>query len=105
MKEETEAELARFARKDPKAPGGYSSNFPNIGDTEEENAAEVAAYDKNLSLEKNFEKKLADINTSLRKLQHGHYGGCQKCGVIIEPKRLEARPESQHCIECKRDLA
>ncbi len=32
--------------------------------------------------------------------QEGIYGTCQKCGIAIAPKRLEAIPHAAFCIKC-----
>lgn len=53
----------------------------------------------------NREKKLlAKIDYSLRKIETGDYGTCERCGEKISPARLEARPVAQYCIDCKTEL-
>ncbi|PIR66704.1 MAG: hypothetical protein COU51_02550 [Parcubacteria group bacterium CG10_big_fil_rev_8_21_14_0_10_36_14] len=75
-----------------------------MGDKSDENAAEVAEYTKNLTLEDTLEKALKDVNETLIRLEKGEYGICKYCNEPIAEKRLLARPVSSSCIECKKKL-
>ena len=100
-----EGELSKFAHRNPKAiEEDYDSNFPNLGDKEDENAAEVAAYSDNLSLEGELEKQLRDVLSALKMIEDGSYGTCKYCKQEISEARLRARPTSSSCIECKKTL-
>ena len=44
------------------------------------------------------------IQRSLRDIEEGTYGICERCGESIGLKRLEARPVARHCIRCKTDM-
>lgn len=44
---------------------------------------------------------LAKLNLALRKLDEGRFGICDVCEEPIGKKRLEARPETALCIQCK----
>ena len=44
---------------------------------------------------------LAKLDLGLRKLESGYFGICDSCGEPIGKKRLEARPETTLCIQCK----
>lgn len=101
-KHRLENDLKNFAHKDPKAAGGYTSDFPNYGDKEDENAAEVADYEVRISLEENLEKSLRDINQALDRMKKGVYGICKYCKNPIEEKRLLVRPHSSACMTCKK---
>lgn len=96
-----EKELAQFTKKNPHNASDYDADFPTIGDAEDENAAEVAAYSDNLTLERTLESALRDVNGALKRIKEGTYGICRYCGKPIDPKRLEARPASSACMECK----
>lgn len=53
----------------------------------------------------NREKKLLKkIDYTLQKFETGEYGTCEQCGEPIAPKRLEARPVAQYCIDCKTEM-
>ena len=98
-----ETELAKFAKKSTQDTEGESA-FPDYGDKEDENAAEVAEYVVNLSLEENLEKSLRDANQALDRLKKGEYGICKYCKNPIEEKRLLARPTSSSCMSCKKTI-
>lgn len=80
----------------------YSAKFIDYGDKEDENAAEVVDFEKNLSLEKTLEVSLYNVNKALRKMEEGNYGLCESCAKPIDPKRLEAFPSATACMDCKR---
>ncbi len=104
QKARLEKELGVFTKKNPKLKGDFNSTFPDYGDKEDENAAEVADYEANLSLEQNLEKTLRDVNIALEKMENGIYGICKYCGGPIEEKRLAIRPESGSHAECKKTV-
>lgn len=99
-----EEELPKFTKKNPRVSGDYDSTFPEYGDKEDENAAEVAEYVTNLPLEQSMEKTLRDVDKSLERLEKNDYGICKYCGKAIEEKRLLARPTSSACVECKKAI-
>lgn len=80
------------------------SLFPQFGDKEDENAAEVAAYSDNLSVEESLESTLHDTEKALQKIADGTYGICNYCKNPIDEKRLLARPASSACVSCKNRL-
>ena len=100
-----EKELAQFAHRNPKTTEtDFNSDFPNVGDSEDENAAEVAQFTDNLSLENELEHALRDVEGSLKRVEDGSYGLCTYCKQKIDEKRLSARPTSSSCIQCKKTL-
>jgi DnaK suppressor protein len=46
-------------------------------------------------------KLIKKIDETLARIDAGDYGYCEKCGVEIGTKRLEARPTATLCIDCK----
>ena len=46
-------------------------------------------------------KLIRKIDASLRRLGDGAYGFCESCGEEVGFHRLEARPVSTQCIDCK----
>ena len=100
-----EKDLEKFAKKDDKAvEEDYDAKFPNYGDTEDDNAREVADYEANLSIEDGLDKTLRDVNSSLSRIAKGTYGTCKYCKKLIDEKRLLARPTSSACVECKKTI-
>jgi DnaK suppressor protein len=57
-------------------------------------AIELRNRDRERKLIKKIDETLARINDS-------SYGFCDKCGIEIGIKRLEARPTATLCIDCK----
>ena len=94
------SQLKKFAKKSKKIKDNYETEFPHLGDHQDENAIEVSNYEDNLSVEHNLEKELENIGDALKKTSEGTYGICSNCGKPINPKRLEAMPEATLCIEC-----
>lgn len=103
-KAKLEKELAKFSKKKPNSNDDFDTTFPDYGDKEDENAAEVADYVVNLSLEENLEKSLRDTNKSLERLEKNEYGICKYCHKPIEEKRLLARLTSSSCMSCKKTI-
>src|SRR5271169_1240079 len=71
--------------------------FPELGD---QASAEI---DRNFMLKlKGRERKLLKkIDEAIEKIDNGSYGTCEACGEEINLRRLEARPVTNMCIECK----
>ena len=46
-------------------------------------------------------KLIVKINEALERIDDGSFGVCEDCGGEIGMKRLEARPVTTQCIECK----
>ncbi len=46
-------------------------------------------------------KLLSKIELALERIEEGEFGICEDCGDEIGIKRLEARPVTTLCIECK----
>ena len=97
-KAKLKAQLNTFAEKDPKQEDNYNSDFPEFGDKEDENAAEVAVFESNLSLEDTLEQSLEMINRALQKIENGAYGLCEKCGETINEERLKIMPTATKCV-------
>ena len=48
-------------------------------------------------------KLIGKIKAALERIDEGTFGICEDCGQPIEEKRLEVRPVTSQCIECKED--
>lgn len=101
-KAKLEEELGRFAQRNPHNAEDFNADFPQLGEKEDENAAEVAEYSKDLTLERTLEASLKDVNKALDRMKDGTYGVCKYCSKPIDEKRLLARPTSTSCIDCKK---
>ena len=87
--------------------GGADCSFDALNDPEE-NLADIVDRASSLierSLSQNIcdrEKlKIRKIEQSLNDLANGDYGICEQCGEDITVKRLNARPVTTQCIDCK----
>lgn len=71
--------------------------FPDLGDQA------TAEIDRNFMLRlKGRERKLLKkIDEAIERINQGIFGICEKCGLEIDIRRLEARPVTTMCIECK----
>lgn len=101
-KERLEKQLSKFTKPNPDNPNDFEAIYPEIGSEEEENAQEIAEYNKDISLERTLEQELQDVNNALERVEQGEYGVCKYCKKEIEEKRLLARPTSSSCIVCKK---
>ncbi len=100
-KAKLEAELQKFGRHDSGSAHELEAGFPDYGDKEDENAAEVATFSDNLALKHTLEEALDDVYQALGRIGAGTYGVCKYCGQEIDVRRLKARPESSSCMACK----
>jgi len=100
-----ETELSKFSHRNQKSTEeNFEVDFQDAGDTEDENASEVAQFSDNLSLEEELEKALRDVESTLKQIEKGEYGVCKYCHQPIDERRLLARPTSSSCIQCKKTL-
>lgn len=106
-KAKLEAELAGLAHRNarPNEDGQvFEVQSQNFGESEDENAAEIAQFGDNLSLEQELESGLKDVESAMKAVENGTYGTCKYCKQQISEDRLRARPTSTSCIACKKTL-
>lgn len=79
--------------------GSSEDNFPDPTDRASHET------DTNFLLRvKDRERKLiTKIKEALKRIDDGTYGVCELCGEEISVKRLEVRPVTTCCIECKKE--
>lgn len=68
-------------------------------------AAVTAERTEVLGVVDSLKAQLENIDRALAKVESGTYGICEDCGEQISAARLEARPESIRCIDCKTKAA
>lgn len=73
---------------------------PDIGDM----SANTYSRDVLLNLSETQRQKIRDIDAALDRLTQGEYGICVRCEEEIDERRMEVRPFSRYCIECKTDV-
>lgn len=57
-----------------------------------------------LGLVETLKAQLDEIDVALDRVEAGSYGHCANCGNEIPPERLEVRPASILCVDCKSRL-
>lgn len=97
-KERLKKLLSRVASQD-KGNGDFHAKYPDLGNSEEDNAAEVAEYETNIAEEHDLEAKLNRVTAALVKIENGSYGICAVGGEEIPAARLEAVPEAENCVQ------
>jgi len=75
-------------------------NLPDLADVSSN------AYNRELllNLSEAQHRKMRDIDAALARLEQGEYGICANCGEEISPRRMEVRPFSRYCIDCKTEI-
>lgn len=73
---------------------------PDIGDM----SANAYSRDVLFNLGETQRRQILDIDAALERIAAGEYGVCQRCGETIAPRRMEVRPFSRFCIDCKTDI-
>lgn len=74
-----------------------SNNIPDPNDRatiESDRSFELRIRDRERKL-------LSKIEEAINRIEDGEYGICETCGDDINFKRLEARPVTTLCIDCK----
>lgn len=55
--------------------------------------------ERDLSILRQVESELADVEHALRRLDDGSYGTCESCGKTIPDDRLDAMPAARFCVD------
>ncbi len=74
-------------------------NFPDPADRatqETDNSVILRVKDRERKL-------ISKVKDAMERIDNGTYGICEICGGDISEKRLEARPVTTCCIECKKE--
>ncbi len=74
-----------------------AANFPDPNDR----ATQESEFTMELRARDRERKLIKKIDESLNHLESEDFGYCEKCGVEIGVRRLEARPTATMCIDCK----
>lgn len=64
-------------------------------------AAVTAERTEVLGLVESLKSQLDDVDKALAHIEAGTYGTCDKCGNEIGAARMEFRPSSVLCVNCK----
>ena len=91
-----ESEVLNTSQKD--AAGdltGYSTHEADAG-------TDSADRDVMLDIASSEQRLLKNIQHAMKRIDDGLYGYCELCNVRISDARLDAKPESIVCIDCKK---
>lgn len=75
----------------------HSDNYPDPTDR----AAAESDRSFELRIRDRERKLLNKIREAVERIDNGTYGICDECGDEIASERLEARPVTTYCIDCK----
>lgn len=87
-------ELGATPSGDLRSDLDYGESFADAG-------AVTAERTERLGLVDTLKSQLDEVDMALERIQDGTYGVCAQCGNEIPAARLEARPESILCVDCK----
>jgi len=63
----------------------------------------VARREVNRAMLRRLRRRADELERALLRLTEGSYGICVRCGKPIHPERLAVLPDTQLCIECRRE--
>lgn len=73
----------------------------DFGDSFADAGSVTAERTEVLGLVDSIKSQLDDVDAALARIESGKYGTCANCGKDIPAARLEARPASVLCFDCK----
>ncbi len=73
-----------------------------VGNHMADDATEVFNQEANLSLRRNQQHTLDEVERALGRMDNGTYGICERCGREIDFARLKASPAARYCMEDQR---
>ena len=76
-----------------------------FGDGFADAGAATAERTEVIGLVDTIKSQLDGVDAALARIAEGKYGICLNCGKEIDPARMEARPESVYCVDCKAKLS
>jgi DnaK suppressor protein len=82
-------------------PDGSLRRDVEYGEGFADAAATTTERTEVLGLADSLSRMLEEIDIALARIEEGTYGTCRNCGNEISAARLEFRPESTLCVDCK----
>lgn len=73
----------------------------DFGDAFADAAAATAERTETIGIVDALKHQLTDVDAAIGALESGTYGTCEKCGKDIGEARMEFRPMSIQCVDCK----
>ncbi len=100
LKKEREQLVERLGELGAGESGDLNSDI-DFGGSFADAASVTAERTEVLGLVDSLKSQLDDVDDALAAIEAGTYGICASCGREIDPDRLEFRPASVLCIDCK----
>ncbi|HVW71948.1 MAG TPA: TraR/DksA C4-type zinc finger protein [Candidatus Paceibacterota bacterium] len=95
-----EGELASVGRRNPDNKGDWETAAPEEMEADpNDTATNMSEFGVNDAILTDLEKRLADVNDALARIENGSYGKCEVSGEAIEEDRLNADPAARTCKE------
>jgi len=79
-----------------------SSVVENIPAEQLDIAEHVTEEDRTLTLLRNEQNILSEVQAALERIEQGTFGRCEHCKKSINPNRLTIVPYTRHCVNCAR---
>ncbi len=57
-----------------------------------------------MNLSETQRSRVRDIDAALERMDQGVYGLCMRCEEEIPARRMEVRPFSRYCVDCKTEV-
>lgn len=92
-----------YARTSGEQAISPSEGSDGTGITSEQNdeASALTEYERNQAMMENDRALQSQIRSAIERLDSGRYGVCERCGKVINPRRLEALPYVTLCLDCQ----
>jgi DnaK suppressor protein len=100
LQEEREKLIRQLGELGANEQGDLTGDL-EFGDGFADAAAATAERTEVLGLVDNITRLLSDVDQALQRVADGTYGICDACGNPIGAERMEFRPTSRYCVECK----
>ena len=101
-----EKQLGEFTSENPLIKGDRKSHFHETdpSDSTSDKAHSVTEFEEERAVEQNLELRLREIKETLKKLDEGTYGICEKCVSPIDAKGLKVVPVARFCVDCTKKV-
>lgn len=81
----------------------HSSQFDIPNDLEDLSVIDHLE-DLGLTISGMRKEELVRVEESLRRIEDGTYGKCERCGAEIDEERLKVQPYAMHCLRCEGEI-
>jgi len=84
---------------------GNLTGAVDFGDAFADAGAATAERTETIGIVANLKKRLDEVDRAMAKIADGTFGVCIVCGKDIGDARMEFRPTSVRCVDCKTVLS